>query len=447
MPAPLDLAGQSFGRLTVLRPGPIVQFGGPCRSWWCRCECGSELVVPQPRIPYAEWIARNPRQAVYGCPECEGRPCAVCGVTIPRNSTRTACEGECSRIYRQRIARESYERNRDKVIRRSLERGKRRRAEGDPVYAEQDRRKHARLKADPAKWEATKQAARERYAASRPRPEPRACEACKAAFTPKRQHKARFCSPACFRAARPQRRPAAGEPDPRECAECGAAFVPSTSRLTCSPECRADRRSRHLAERRRAQEELKLRAVATGLNERATAGADRRIACRQCGRPFLPKRAGQSLCSRTCRGEFRRLSTAPRPCEVCGTEFTGRKRTDKTCSEECRAESKRRRARARLDGNLSLGQVPRTCLRCGASFLGHGNAGYCSGECLTAAKAHRERERVSRADYRCTVCGKSLAECGDLKTHRYTCSDECRREAVRQRNRRTYLNRKQRGKT
>ena len=37
MPAPLNLAGKIFGRLTV-----INLIGGPRRKWLCRCMCGTE---------------------------------------------------------------------------------------------------------------------------------------------------------------------------------------------------------------------------------------------------------------------------------------------------------------------------------------------------------------------------------------------------------------------
>ncbi len=50
MPAPKDLTGQQFGRLTVLGldPEPYRSPGGkPTRRWRCRCECGTELVVLQ----------------------------------------------------------------------------------------------------------------------------------------------------------------------------------------------------------------------------------------------------------------------------------------------------------------------------------------------------------------------------------------------------------------
>ena len=45
----LDLTGQVFGRLTVLREtDPIKKAdGSPMRRWLCRCECGREVVIRQ----------------------------------------------------------------------------------------------------------------------------------------------------------------------------------------------------------------------------------------------------------------------------------------------------------------------------------------------------------------------------------------------------------------
>lgn len=40
MPAPLNLSGHTFGRLTV-----VELIGGPRRKWLCRCECGQEKIV------------------------------------------------------------------------------------------------------------------------------------------------------------------------------------------------------------------------------------------------------------------------------------------------------------------------------------------------------------------------------------------------------------------
>lgn len=45
----IDLTGQRFGRLLVLREDtePYLSPGGkPTRRWICRCDCGREVILP-----------------------------------------------------------------------------------------------------------------------------------------------------------------------------------------------------------------------------------------------------------------------------------------------------------------------------------------------------------------------------------------------------------------
>lgn len=40
----IDLAGQRFGRLTVLERAPTPPFNANRHAWWkCRCDCGEEV--------------------------------------------------------------------------------------------------------------------------------------------------------------------------------------------------------------------------------------------------------------------------------------------------------------------------------------------------------------------------------------------------------------------
>lgn len=43
----LDLTGQRYGKLTVLRPAPNI---GRRTAWLCRCDCGNEAVVLSGRL-------------------------------------------------------------------------------------------------------------------------------------------------------------------------------------------------------------------------------------------------------------------------------------------------------------------------------------------------------------------------------------------------------------
>lgn len=46
----VDIAGQRFGRLTVLRPVGVRSRRPICRLWLCRCDCGREHVTDTNRL-------------------------------------------------------------------------------------------------------------------------------------------------------------------------------------------------------------------------------------------------------------------------------------------------------------------------------------------------------------------------------------------------------------
>jgi len=92
MPAPLDLTGQKYGKLTVMGRAGTVKFGRAQSAWRCRCDCGAEIVVPIVRLR-----TKNDNQRVGACPDCRARPCLVCGTPILPPSSATACSEECRR--------------------------------------------------------------------------------------------------------------------------------------------------------------------------------------------------------------------------------------------------------------------------------------------------------------------------------------------------------------
>jgi len=62
MPPPLDLTGQTFGRLVVVQRMP-----GRPRRWLCRCDCGRQLELAARQLSYRR-----------SCGNCPAAPCRVC---------------------------------------------------------------------------------------------------------------------------------------------------------------------------------------------------------------------------------------------------------------------------------------------------------------------------------------------------------------------------------
>lgn len=169
MPKPIDLSGTRPPGCSyiVVRLDGTIQFSKPTRAWLCRCDCGAEFRLPQTRIPYAPHIAKNVRRAVFACDVCGGVDCLICGKRLPRSTTRTVCEGACKIEYAKRVAHDYYLRNKELVKKRSVENGKRRRAEGSPVVKAADKRKWERTKADPEKMTKAREVIKKHYHANR----------------------------------------------------------------------------------------------------------------------------------------------------------------------------------------------------------------------------------------------------------------------------------------
>ncbi len=140
MPAPLDLTGRQFGRLTVLERGERVRFGRWQQGWVCRCECGAVLTVPQDRLPHRPSVPAN--HVVDACPACRGNPCAVCGANIPLSGTGhgrpVTCSSACADAHRKARGRAGWQRRstRDPELARRMAQRRRERASADPEYAE-----------------------------------------------------------------------------------------------------------------------------------------------------------------------------------------------------------------------------------------------------------------------------------------------------------------------
>ncbi|GEM_PF-959141 len=174
MPPPLDLTGRRFGALTVMEKAGKVQFGRLVTAWKCRCDCGVEIIVPQPRLPHAPHIAANPRRKVDACPACRARPCAVCGSPVPPPSTAATCSDACAGEHLRAKHRRHYYRR----VEQNPEHNRRRaarvkdKAAADPEYAARvqawaaaaHEKKKKRLRTDPEYRQAQRAAARARYA-------------------------------------------------------------------------------------------------------------------------------------------------------------------------------------------------------------------------------------------------------------------------------------------
>lgn len=83
MPAPIDITGQRFGRLTAIR---LMGKGSCGREWLCRCDCGKEVVFPQIKL-------RNGTKRSCGCASGafggKRKPIEIGGSVYPkRNSNR-----------------------------------------------------------------------------------------------------------------------------------------------------------------------------------------------------------------------------------------------------------------------------------------------------------------------------------------------------------------------
>jgi CxxC motif-containing protein len=93
MPAPIDLSGQRYGKLTVIAEAGRAQRLTNRRAWICLCDCGNEEIVPQDRLPYRDWVTI--KRAVTACSECRKRVCVICGEAFYPKTCSLTCSGNC----------------------------------------------------------------------------------------------------------------------------------------------------------------------------------------------------------------------------------------------------------------------------------------------------------------------------------------------------------------
>lgn len=158
MPAPLDLTGCRYGQLTVLRPNGRLKFGHEQTAWLCRCDCGTEITIPQNRLPHRTSISS--RHAVTARSECRRRHCVICGGIVQQGSlTRETCSDACAGAHRKQIQNASYHRRvaRDPDLNKRRAARVKTRARMDPAFAARlakqakaaEERRKVRIKTDP----------------------------------------------------------------------------------------------------------------------------------------------------------------------------------------------------------------------------------------------------------------------------------------------------------
>jgi hypothetical protein len=136
-----------------------MKFGHVQTAWLCRCDCGTEITVPQNRLPHRTSISS--RHAVTTCPECRRPRCVICATIIRHGSlTRETCSEACATVRRKQIQNASYHRRvaRDPDLNKRRSARVKERAKADPVFAVRlaaqakaaHERKKAKLKTDPA---------------------------------------------------------------------------------------------------------------------------------------------------------------------------------------------------------------------------------------------------------------------------------------------------------
>jgi len=171
------------------------------------------------------------------------------------------------------------------------------------------------------------------------------------------------------------------------------------------------------------------------------------VTCPVCGIEFIPKCSHQKCCTRA-HGRYLKNKNRKRPpnreCPVCGQPFHASSKDHYTCSYECRAK---RFETIALRGQSTPWASPVMfekwaspifrCRDCGADIThakkSHRTDGRCA-SCFNTRAMVRVFETGRRNPIsRCSACGNEFDRRDRPKFTR-TCSEECAREQVKQRN-------------
>lgn len=335
---------------------------------------------------YQRWL----RAGKPDLPKWDGEPttrreCEVCGAGFRPERGAKTCSEPC-KIERQRRKWRAYWHGLDGAQREKVKADTRQRRKDRPqVYRAIDRRRNVRIAADPDRQARKNARARESH------------------------RRRRLAAGLTVRGTNDGRSKRIRPP----CSICGSKLPLRRVRYCCDECARLARLARGAGE-----------GVLTGMEGlalAASASAGRyRNKCRHCGTEFHTNNLREQLCSEVCRRAVYAARKRKGParidakCAVCSRNFLATKKNATTCSECCRAEDKRRKMR-------TAGATPEARAR----------------QKLLA----RARHGVKAA---CTICGRDMSDFENLRINRFTCSETCRVEAVRRRNRRSYESRKQR---
>lgn len=130
MPAPLQLAGQRFGRLTV-----IAKVANRSGYWRCRCDCGREENIHRRQLTEPS----RPTGQRGECIVCMRGPCVVCGgpIELPGTRMMNTCCDDCKTIKKRGLFRQHYYRlvERDPDHNKKVWQERAQKMKQDPDYA------------------------------------------------------------------------------------------------------------------------------------------------------------------------------------------------------------------------------------------------------------------------------------------------------------------------
>jgi predicted nucleic acid-binding Zn ribbon protein len=173
-----------------------------------------------------------------------------------------------------------------------------------------------------------------------------------------------------------------------KCVICGKEFIQDHGKVTCSDDCKYERKLEITRKAAEKQREKNKKYIAKKL-------------CDFCGQEYQPKNDRGRFCSEHCKNEQRKNDNAERAtirklqkkkCRLCGKEFDA-PNGEKYCSPFCRAEANRIRSRKAE----RVSHEPKVCVICGETFVPRFvSQEWCKRECQKKLYKRREQVRKGR---------------------------------------------------